>query len=241
MEARAPALRVEAQSLMLRTLAENQLWTWDEPYSPLGVEVGARMTIVRLPKGDLWVHSPLTPSQAMCQALDALGPVRHVVAPNTMHYLGLPDFAAAYPDAATYGAPGLGKVKNGVRFDATLGDERHAAWVDVLDQMLFRGNSLTEIEFLHRPSRTLILTDTCHYLNGGNRLTRLYAKLSKVQDAPGPTLLLKMITRDHASARASVERMLEWDFERVIVSHGAIYESGGQAALRDKFAWLLKD
>ena len=226
---------------MLRTIAENHLWTWDEPYRVLGLDVGARMTVVRLPKGDLWVHSPLAPSAAMCQALDALGPVRHVVAPNTMHYLGLAAFADAYPDATLYGAPGLGKVKKGVRFAATLGDERNAAWTDVLDQMLFRGNSLTEIEFLHRPSRTLILTDTCHYLNGGNRLTRLYAKLSKVRDAPGPTLLVRLVTRDHAAARASVQRMLEWDFERVIVSHGAILESGGRAALREKFAWLLQE
>ncbi len=225
---------------MLRTIAENQLWTWDEPYRVLGLEVGARMTVARLSNGDLWVHSPLTPSAAMCKALDALGLVRHVVAPNTMHHLGLAAFADAYPDATLYGAPGLSKIKNGVRFSATLGDERNAAWTDVLDQMLFRGNSLTEIEFLHRPSRTLILTDTCHYLKNGNRLTRLYAKLSKVQDAPGPTLLVRLITRDRAAARASVQRMLEWDFERVIVSHGAILESGGKAALRDKFAWLLK-
>jgi hypothetical protein len=104
--------------------------------------------------------------------------------------------------------------------------------------MIFRGNSLTEVICFHRPSRTLILTDTCHYLTQGNLLTQIYAKTSGVQDKPGPTLILKAVTLNHKAARESVERMMQWDFDRVIVSHGSIYESGGKEALREKFMWL---
>lgn len=224
---------------MLYTLVESQLWTWDEPYRIGGMEIGARMTIVRLPDGGLWIHSPLTPDKKMRDALDALGAVRHVVVPNTMHYLGATDFAEVYPEAKIWAAPGIVTSGKKVPYEDVLGDAPEAPWAEVLDQMIFGGNSLTEVEFLHRPTRTLILTDTCHYLNGGNTLTHLYAKISKVQDKPGPTIVVKLITRDRKAARQSVERMLSWDFDRVIVSHGAVLEHGGQAALREKFAWLL--
>jgi hypothetical protein len=223
---------------MLRTVADN-LWTWDEPHRVGGLEIGARMTLVRLPDGALWVHSPLTPAKAMREALDKLGEVRYVVVPNTMHYLGVKEFAAAYTKAKIYAAPGLVEAGKDIPYHDILGDAPEDAWVEVFEQMIFRGNSLTEAVFLHRATRTLILTDTSHFLTGGNALTRLYAKISAVQDKPGPTVIWKMVTRDHKAARASLERMLNWDFDRVIVAHGDIYESGGQAALREKFAWLM--
>ena len=224
---------------MLHTLVESQLWTWDEPYRMGGLELGARMTIVRLPDGALWVHSPLSPDKKMRAALDALGQVSHVVIPNTMHYLGAADFAEAYPEAKIWAAPGIVTGGNKVPYHDVLGDAPEKEWAETFDQMIFGGNSLTEVEFLHRATRTLVLTDTSHYLKDGNLPTRLFAKLSDVQDTPGPTLIFKALTRDHKAARPSIERMLNWDFDRVIVSHGAVLESGGQAALREKFAWLL--
>jgi hypothetical protein len=38
--------------------------------------------------------------------------------------------------------------------------------------------------------------------------------------------------------RASLDRILAWDFDRVTVAHGEILETGGHAALRTSFAWL---
>jgi hypothetical protein len=47
------------------------------------------------------------------------------------------------------------------------------------------------------------------------------------------------LIRDRAAARGSLERILEWDFERVILTHGEVLERGGPAALRAGYAWLL--
>jgi hypothetical protein len=43
---------------------------------------------------------------------------------------------------------------------------------------------------------------------------------------------------DHVAARASVEQILQWDFDRVIVSHGDVLESGGRERVRGAFAYL---
>ena len=46
--------------------------------------------------------------------------------------------------------------------------------------------------------------------------------------------------RDRAAARQSLEQILAWDFDRVIVAHGDIRESGGREALKAGYAWLLR-
>jgi hypothetical protein len=55
----------------------------------------------------------------------------------------------------------------------------------------------------------------------------------------GPTRLLRTLVRDRPALRASVEKILAWDFERVVVTHGEVLERGGRDALRAGFAWLL--
>ena len=41
-----------------------------------------RMTVVRLQNGDIWVHSPTKICGDLKDQIDALGPVRHLIAPN---------------------------------------------------------------------------------------------------------------------------------------------------------------
>ena len=38
-----------------------------------------------------------------------------------------------------------------------------------------------------------------------------------------------------------MERIVGWDFDRVIVAHGEVLEGGGPEALRRGYAWLLAD
>ena len=45
------------------------------------------------------------------------------------------------------------------------------------------------------------------------RLFGTYGKLA-------PTLLLKSLVKDRAALRASLETVLGWDFDRVVVCHG---------------------
>jgi hypothetical protein len=227
--------------MAILNVVDNLIWTWDEPFRRAGIEFGARMTIVRLPNGDLWIHSPLEPGDEMRRAIDEIGPVRHVIAPNKMHYLGTKAFHEAYPEAQLYGAPGLAEAHSDIPFNTTLGEMPEAAWDDVLEQVVFHGNLLNEVVFLHREARTLIVTDLCFYLKDGqgNAATQLFAKAAGVHDRPGPTPIFKLATRDHNQARHALDCILRWDFDRIILSHGAIYESNGKAALREKFAWLL--
>lgn len=88
------------------------VWIVDGPeirFGPPGLKLPfpTRMTVVRLPDDGLWLHSPTPPTARLLESLQALGEVRFLVAPNTLHYWWLPDWAARFPDAGRYGAPGL--------------------------------------------------------------------------------------------------------------------------------------
>jgi hypothetical protein len=75
------------------------VWVADAPFSFFGVRLGTRMTVVRLRDGGLFVHSPVPLTPALRAEVDALGSVRHIVAPNIAHHLYVGEWKEAYPDA----------------------------------------------------------------------------------------------------------------------------------------------
>jgi hypothetical protein len=50
---------------------------------------------------------------------------------------------------------------------------------------------------------------------------------------------MRLMVRDRVAARMAAERILDWDFDRVIVAHGEVLERGGRDALRDALGWLV--
>lgn len=225
---------------MLRRLSD-RLHVLERPFRFQGVEIGTRATVVTLASGDLLVHSPVRLDAEVRSALAPLGPVRHLVAPNKMHHLALPAWLAAYPDAKLHGAPGLARKRRDLRFDGELCDTPPAAWAGQLDQCVLHGaRRYREVAFLHRASRTLVLADALFGWGPEHPpLTRLLARLTGTYGRwarPHNRLLGKV--EDPSALRAAIERILSWDFERIVISHGRIVERGGRAVLRDAYAWL---
>ena len=83
------------------------IWTVPSPLTYYGLLVNTRMTVCRLSDGGLALVAPVRSSEALTATIDALGPVRAIIAPNLMHHLYVGDWMEAYPDALSYGPPGL--------------------------------------------------------------------------------------------------------------------------------------
>jgi hypothetical protein len=224
----------------LRPLA-NDIWIAERPQTFYGLPVGTRMTVIRLSGGRLLLHSPVALDSELRAELDALGRVSYAVAPNRVHHLYAGEVAKAYPQARLWVGPGLERKRPDLTFVAVLGDEPPEEWRDEVWQTFFRGRPYeNEVVFLHRASRTLILCDLA--FNFGPRAaapTRLLMKLLRSYGSFGPSKLDPWLIRDRDAARQSLERILAWDFDRVVVAHGDVLESGGRAALRQGYAWLL--
>ena len=204
-------------------------------------EVGTRMTIVRLADGRLFLHSPVKLDQNLRQALGELGEVRAIVAPSRVHHLFVGDYVAAYPQTKSYAAPGLEDKRRDLKFDAVHTDVAPEAWRGQLEQHVFRGAPvLNEVVFFHLASRTVIFTDLIFNLPAS---ARKYAPVFFwLLDAPGKfgphRFIRARAIRNRAAARQSVDRILRWDFERVIVSHGDVLDTGGRERVAAAFAYL---
>ncbi len=213
-------------------IATRQLRFW-------GVETGTRMTVVRLNEDGLFIHSPVTLDAPMRDAIDALGPVKAIVAPSLFHHLAVAEWTRAFPGAAVCACPGLESKRSDLPWNRVLGEQPEAEWRDEIDQVFFSARPLeNEIVFFHRPSKTLICADALFNLaNHASLVTRIVARMIGNRK-PGTTFFERVLIRDRASARHQVDRMLVWNPERIILAHGDIVESGGAAALRHAYAWL---
>lgn len=225
---------------MLRNLAAD-LWVVDQPLSMAGVELGARMTVVRLPDGALFLHSPVALDDELREALLQVGTPRFAIAPNRFHHLYIGAYRDAFPGLRLYAAPGLVDKRRDLTFDAELTDAPPPEWAGTLDQVHVDGIPLiSEVVFLHRPSRTLLICDLAfHFGPDAPLLTRCIFRVAGGYGRLGPTWLEWLLLRDRAAARRAMAQVLAWDFDRVIVSHGEVLESGGREAMREGWAWLV--
>ncbi len=223
----------------LRQLATD-LWVAEAPLRFFGLPLGTRMTVVRLPDGGLFLHSPVAPTAALREAVAALGPVRHVIAPNLYHHLFAGDWLSFHPAARLHAAPGLGDKRTDLSISAELCDDPHEDWAPVLDQVAIRGMpGLNETAFFHRPSGSLIATDLAFNIGPSDPWpTRVAFWVLGAHGKLAPTFLERLQAKDRPALRASVDHVIAWDFDRAIVAHGAIVESGGREQLARGYAWL---
>jgi len=197
------------------------------------------MSVVQLADGGLFIHSPVSLDTPTRQAVDALGPVKAVVAPSRFHHLYVGEWIKAYPDVVAYCCPGLERKRPDLPWRGVLGDAPEAEWRGDLDQVFFGARSLeSEVVFFHPSSRTLICADLIFNLGTHpSRLTRIVAFLMGSRK-PGATLLEHVIIRNRRAAREQVDRMLAWDFDRIVLAHGPIIETGGREVVRRAYAWV---
>jgi len=229
-----------------------EIWIVDGPVvamAALGMHMPfpTRMTVVRLPDGGLWCHSPIAPDAALFEAIEALGPVRHLVSPNLLHYAHIAAWKRRYPQATAWASPGVrqraASQRIEVAFDADLDDAPPPDWAGSIEQLRFRGSRvIEEFVFLHRASGTLILTDLIENfelarLRGPMRwLARLGGVLDPDGKAPSD-MRLTFLGRKR-QARECLARMLAWQPQRVVLAHGRWFPDHAMAELRRAFRWL---
>src|SRR5262249_45838763 len=156
-------------------------------------------------------------------AVDALGPVSHIVTPNKLHHLFLGAWIERWSGARLYAPPGLARKRPDLHFDAELTDTPDPAWAADIDQVIFRGSfAMDEVAFFHRPSRTAIVGD----------LVQRFPEAS-VSGWKGMVMRLDGLVGERGStprdwrasflrrgpARRARDEILGWDAERLLIAH----------------------
>ncbi len=230
----------------------DDVWIVDGPvieFGYLGVKFPfpTRMTIVRLAGGELWVHSPTDLPPPLKDEVDALGRVRHLVAPNRIHYWWVGEWAAAYPDAVTYAAPGVREqARKNERFDdydVDLSVDGECPWSGELEMLLVQGSYLTEAVFFHGATGTLLMTDLIQNYEREKIASLIFRFMCGVAGAVDPDGKMPFDLRatffKHRKEMAeAVRTMISWQPQRLIIAHGRWYEENAVAELKRAFRWL---
>lgn len=223
---------------MITSIAED-LWGVQAPFRVAGIRLGSRMTVIRLRDGTLALHSPVAIDEATRREIEALGRVSAVIAPSKVHHLFVKPICEAFPDAQLFGAPGLAKKRRDLSFAAELDGSPPPGLSGSLDQLLVEGAPLmNEVLFFHPRSRSLIVTDMAFNIGEASHWwTRSYLKSMGAYGGFRQSRMVKLCVRDRRAFAQSIERALGWDFERVVMTHGQVLESGGKDAISSVFSW----
>jgi hypothetical protein len=206
-----------------------------------------RMTVVRLASGDLFLHSPIAFNPELARKLSSTGRVRHLVSPNQFHYAHIAEWSRAFPDAITWASPHARERARArgieVQFKRDLSAQVSNEWGSEVDQTAIPGGIFGEFVFFHKESRTLILTDTiinfeldkiAQPWRFATWLTGMYYPHGQIFFGMRLPLLLQK-----RKSKAACERILSWQPERIIISHGRCFESNAGAVLQRLFGSLL--
>jgi Domain of unknown function (DUF4336) len=206
-----------------------------------------RMTVVRLASGDLFLHSPIAFNAELARQLSSTGRVCHLISPNQFHYAHVGEWSRAFPYAITWASPHARERARArgieVQFKRDLSAQVPDEWQNEIDQTTIPGGIFGEFVFFHKGSRTLILTDTiinfeldklAQPWRFATRMTGMYYPNGQIFFGMRLPLLLQK-----RKSKASVERILSWQPERIIISHGRCVESNADAVLQRLFGWLL--
>lgn len=220
-----------------------EIWIHDGPLVDgfAGFHYPTRMAVIRLDTGDLLIWSPTALTDDLRVAVDALGPVRHVVAPNNLHHMSLPEWHAAYPQALVHGMPGLALKRPEVRFASDLGDAAHLAWAGEVDQVVIPNTIADEVVLFHKLSGTVIFTDLLQNLPKGwfSGWRRLVARLDLMTgDQPQVPRKFRIAMKPRDVVRARVDQVLDWPVQRVLMAHGTPVVEHPREFLRQAFGWM---
>lgn len=213
---------------------DDGLWVAEAPQRFFGVELGARTTLLRTSAG-LLLHSPVAATPDLVAAVDAIGPVRWLLAPNRFHHLHVGGWVAR--GVEPWCALGLREKRPDVAWAGDVAGG-HPFGSDVA-LVQTRSLALTnEVALVHRPTRTLVLTDLAFNLAPtAPLLTRVAMACACGYPGFKATLLERVLMRRDL-ARTELAEILALDFDRVVVAHGEVVERGGKDLLRQAYAWL---
>ncbi|KAJ3714651.1 hypothetical protein DFJ43DRAFT_859763 [Lentinula guzmanii] len=231
------------------------VWTFSRPFGrgPLGLlPWGGRSTAVKLHNGDVFVLASTPLTEDTKSAIDALGTLKWIIAADIVHHLFIGQYKKEYPEAKVIGVEGLRekkeKNKESLMIDGEYGvnpPETLYGFEDEIKACYFSGFANKDVAFLHVATKTLIVADLLFNLPGTEQYSKSKASpkvpiIGKLNpESSMHKRLLWTIGKDKDAMRRDAKIVSGWDFERIIMCHGDVIETGGKRAWEEAYSRYL--
>jgi len=178
-----PVGTYKTKKTLLKEVVPDKIWTFDQKFGILNVQVPIRMTVVKLKNGGLFVYNPVAATPECVDMLKNLitkhGSIRHIVVGSVAleHKVYAGVLAQKFPQAEVWLAPGqysfpvnlpnpfLGFPSSRTKLVPQRTEDAPEDWKENFDFLTLgpfrsRDGAFSESVFRHKESKTLIVTDT---------------------------------------------------------------------------------
>lgn len=220
----------------------DQLWTVPHDFKVMGIPMTTRMTLAKIKENEWAAISPVPLQESSIQEINEHGKVRYLIAPNNFHHLFIQDAQQYWPDAELFIPASLTKKRPDLTSASVLTKAANYPWCDELKPLHVSGSEMIEeFFFFHPASATLVMTDVCFNLIQPKGFRQsLFAAITGTKGELKTSRMINFLFKDKAAMKNSIEEVLDWPFERLIVAHGDIIEHNAAKRLQNSFHWLLK-
>ncbi len=211
-----------------------------------GFPYPTRSVLIRLRTGGLWVWSPIELTNTLLSAVEALGPVHHLVSPNKIHHLFLADWHSRFPEAKLWGPNSTLKKRKDLTFEAALTHVPPDDWAEEIEHFHVRGSfAMDEILFLHKNSRTLIVADFAENF-GRPFLERNWRPWQRwiadrwgiVEGKGFAPLDWRLSFWNRSGLRQLRQNLQSRKVDHVVMAHGEIQRANGAEFLNQCLVWI---
>jgi hypothetical protein len=224
----APAFRA-------RSSTASRALTFDSKLALLpGVTIPLRSMLITGSEQQILISPVGTAAEAAQMATSRLA----LVAPSLLHHLHLRTAIERYHPLTLWGPPGLAEKKPELGPIFTFGVDPWPHGDQLAFVVIEGAPKRNEVVFFHPPSRTIYTADLFfNILEPEGFLTPLAFRMMGIYRRFATGKMWRRWVTDKAAFGRSIDQILAWDFDRIVVAHGASVEDHA----RDRFEIALRE
>ncbi len=192
------------------------------------VKLPLRSTVIKTSKGLLLI-SPIQFSKHQIKEIKEMGEVVAIIEPSLIHHLFVQDAIEHFPDAKVWGPVGCRKKTPHVHWDKIIGKDRWPYGKEVEVLPIKGMPSINEAAFFEKSSRALIVGDFCfNLLHPKGWAAPVMLRIMGIHKKFAVSRFFKLFIKDKKLFNQSVDKILKWDFDHIVMSHGEIVPADGK-------------
>lgn len=172
-------------------------------------------------------------SQLKIEQLKSLKSVTDIVAPNLFHCAGVPKAISVFPNAKVWGVSGTKVLKPDILWTAEI-SVNSWPYQSELFVLPIRGMpKINEVVFIHKQSKTLIVTDLCFNLMEAKGIGAwIILNLFGTHKQFGVSRFFIKYIEEQQDFEFSIKELFSFDFENIVVAHGGAVQGGAKKILK---------